>query len=123
MLSCFEDYTHDLTEKEKALVSFFVLGFENKRGSENAITNSKIRATILDRKGIKISDARVRKIINYIRIYDLVPGLIATSRGYYVSADPEEILKYIESLVGRKNEIGRLIVVMRFYMDSLKQKQ
>lgn len=107
MLPGFEDITHELTDDERALLPKFIRGFRNKFGPDNAVTNKHIIAGF-KASGTKISDARVRKIINYIRTHDLVPGLVATSKGYYVTRDPMTIKKYIQSLDARIREIQRV---------------
>ena len=48
-----------------------------------------------------LNEPRVRKIINYIRTHHLVPLLIATSKGYWVSSDPKEISEWLETMQGR----------------------
>jgi hypothetical protein len=119
MLTLFEDITYDLTDYEmEVLVPMFVQSFLPKIGKGNAITNKQI---ILKLKGrdIKITDPRVRKIINYVRRKDLVPGLIASSKGYYVSQDPLEVQDYVNSLEGRANEIWRIRDCMKDYLRTL----
>lgn len=59
-------------------------------------------------KEIDITDARIRKIINYIRVNKLIVNLLATSKGYFISNDFEEINKYKESLIARANSILNL---------------
>jgi hypothetical protein len=107
LLPGFEDITHELTDDERALLPKFIRGFRNKFGPDNAVTNKQIIAGF-KASGTKISDARVRKIINYIRTHDIVPGLVATSKGYYVTRDPMTIKKYIQSLDARIREIQRV---------------
>lgn len=99
----FEHYTEKLSEKEKTVyVPWFVRGLSPKVGKENAVTNPKMIEGINRVYGVKLSEPQVRKIIAYIRENDLLPGLVATQKGYYVSNDPEEIKEYIESLKARE---------------------
>lgn len=53
---------------------------------------------------LKFTESRLRKMCNYIRTHGLLP-LIATSRGYYVSHDKQEIKSEIQSLLERANSI------------------
>lgn len=53
----------------------------------------------------KIDEARCRKLINHIRTTDILPGLIATSGGYFLAESETELLDYEESLLGRENAI------------------
>lgn len=108
MIQGFEDQTEELTQYEiEVLVPLMVKGLSTKIGYNNAITNSKIRSRLKD-KEMNISDARIRKIINYIRVNKLIVNLLATSKGYFISNDPSEINKYKESLIARANSILNL---------------
>ncbi len=125
MLPGFEDITHDLTDYElKILLPMFLKGFEKKIGIENAITNRQILKGFQSRrdnegKPYEISDVRVRKIINHIRINHLVPGLVASSKGYYITNDPKELKRYIDSLDGREMQIRRVKQGMKEYLKKL----
>jgi hypothetical protein len=108
MIQGFEDQTEELTQYEiEVLVPIMVKGLSTKIGQDNAITNSKIRSRLKD-KEMDISDARIRKIINYIRVNKLIVNLLATSKGYFISNDPNEISRYKESLIARANSILNL---------------
>lgn len=52
----------------------------------------------------EISGSRLRKLCNFIRTRGMIP-LIATSKGYYCSNDPDEISKQIQSLNERADAI------------------
>lgn len=103
MINGFEGYTDELSDHEKELLPAFIAGLKNKVGKENAITNKAIQKAFQenDKWNISIPDARVRKIINFIRIKGLVPGLCASSNGYYVAKDQEEYTAYMEGLNDR----------------------
>lgn len=105
MIKNFEEQTAPLSEyEEKTLVPVFIRGLITKVGKDNAITNAQI-VTAMKAAGYRISDARVRKIINHIRINGLVQGVIATSDGYYIATTEQELADYEESLLGRENSI------------------
>lgn len=121
MINGFEHITHDLTEYEKeTLLPLFVKGLSKKIGSKNAVTN-KHMVKALKEKGFVVSDARVRKIINVIRNHDLIPGLVATSSGYYVATSIEELEKYCESLGQRGREIFRVKASIERHIQQLKR--
>lgn len=123
MLPGFDDITQELTEHEKiVLLPIFLRGFAKKYGKANAVTNKQIIQSIKAKKNITISDARVRKIINYIRTHNKIPGLIATSNGYYVTHNVQEIQKYVKSLQGRENEIRKVKEGMIAYLKTLTYK-
>lgn len=122
MLKGFEDFTAELSDYEReTLLPLFIQSFTPRVGRSKAVTNKEIVAA-LKKKGYKISDARVRKIINHIRTHDLVKGLIATSDGYYVSHDITEVADYCDSLAGRENEIHRVRESMENYRRELLKK-
>jgi hypothetical protein len=122
MLVGFEDYTHDLTESEKELVPVFVECLRKRIGKASAITNKDMVAAFA-RQGHSITQPRVRKIVNVIRMADLLPGLIATSDGYYVSYDEMEVAKYIESLKGRIGAINGILHRTIQHYERICKKQ
>jgi hypothetical protein len=104
MLKGFDNETQPLTDYETGvLLPLLVRGLQTKIGHNSAVTNKHIVATL--KPAYKISDARVRKIINHIRTNDLIPGLIATSEGYFIAETEEELLEYEQSLKGREDAI------------------
>ncbi len=104
MIKNFEKETHPLTDYELGiLLPVLVRGLITKKGHDRAVTNGYIVATL--KSEYKITEARVRKIINHIRTHDLVPGLIATSEGYFIAETEAELVEYEESLKGREDAI------------------
>lgn len=105
MLDLFQEQTKPLTSYEKeTLLPIIAKGLSMKVGKENQITNSQI-CTAMRNAGYSISDARLRKIINHIRVNGIVKCLMASSNGYYVATSKKEVEKYLESLRGRYNAI------------------
>ena len=114
MITGFEELTEPLTEKEETVFLPPILqGLRAKIGREMAVTNKSIIQGLRVNRGIKISEARVRKIINHIRCNDLVPCLIATSEGYYIAQTEQELLDYEESLAGREDAIREVRMSIR----------
>ena len=101
MIRGFEDYTKDLTKDELDLLPKFVNGFNQRVGKKNAITNAEIRRRFMSVLEIKLSDTRIRKIVNHIRKYNLCSVLLASSKGYWVSRDKQEIQNWIDSMQSR----------------------
>ena len=100
MIKGFEEQTCELNDDEKKLIPMFIAGLQNKIGKELAISNKKIREK-LKIHNISVSDARVRKIVNHIRINNLVSLLCSNSKGYYVAKSTEEIKDYLKGLKSR----------------------
>ena len=82
MITNFLAETHELNKYElEVLQPIIIKGLKTKIGNEKAVTNQHI-CKCLKEKEYKITSARVRKIIHNIRAKDLIPCLIATSKGY-----------------------------------------
>jgi hypothetical protein len=106
MITNFEEITEELTQEELALIPFIVNAFK-KYTKEEPIKATDIVSKFLKSEHsqkITMTQPRLRKMVNYIRTNALLP-LIATSNGYYVSTDKEEIEKQILSLTQRANSI------------------
>lgn len=99
-LNCYESETV-LPELVKLL--------RTKYGKYNAVTNgyiiASLKSTITTSRNKKIGEARVRKLINHIRTNDLIPGLMATSEGYFIASSAAELAEYEESLKSREDAI------------------
>ena len=110
MVTNFEDITKPLTDEENKYIELLITGFQN-RTKDNPIKapdlikniNSFVTTHRPDIKK-KLSEPRLRKLCNYIRTNSLIP-LIATSKGYYVSYDKEEIQDQMQSLMDRAQAI------------------
>jgi hypothetical protein len=122
MLPGFEEYTYELNEYEYGtLLPIFLKGFQKKGfGPDHAVTNKQI-VKMLKAQGYTLGDARVRKIINYIRRMNLIPGLVASSKGYYKANTAADVDRYISSLLGRENEIKRVRESLERYRQNINQ--
>lgn len=102
MIQGFEPQTQPLTDYEKnILLPLMVDGFNKKVGVENCITNGQICKSLKVNGYEKISEPRIRKLIFYIRTNNLVPRLIASSKGYWVATDIKELEDWLESVESR----------------------
>ncbi len=52
-----------------------------------------------------LTQTKVCRIIRHIRLNHTIPNLVANSKGYYVTNDPFELERYIQSLKGRAHAI------------------
>ena len=95
MIKGFESITADLSDDELALVPTIINGLKTKQGKEKAVTSTVIC------KAMSISGPRLRKIINHIRINNLLPALCSCSSGYFVAVNIYEMQDYIISLKQR----------------------
>lgn len=118
MVRNFEEQTHELNEYElKILLPAMIAGLKYRKGSEMAITSSKAMKK-LKALGYKVSGPRWRKVINYIRINTIIPGLISTSKGYYIALKSEEVKDYMESLRERINSITSVYDSMEYQLHN-----
>lgn len=98
MIPTFEEHTSPLTDYElNTLLPIMIQGFKNKIGVDNCVTNPEI-CKALKQKGYKISEPRVRKLVFYIRHNNLVPKLIASSKGYWIATNKQEIESWLSSV-------------------------
>lgn len=109
MLKGFEDYTGPLNDFERTYVlprTASILAF--CVGPDKALTNKELRERLLAQFNIKVADPRVRAVINEIRTSDIVPYLVASSKGYYVATSVEEVEDYARTLDSRIREMIRV---------------
>lgn len=105
MIRGFEDQTHDLTEKEiKKIVPAVRFYLRYRIGYDNAISGNVLLQR-LNLSGYKVRPARIRKIINYLVISDVVIRtgyvLIASNKGYFITRNKLEIQKWVLSMTDR----------------------
>ena len=112
MIPGFENQTAPLNDyEENTLMPVIIRGLQKRIGKNNAITNAEMCRKLNNHFYLnspsykKITGARIRKIINHIRINDAISCLVSTSKGYYVSKDRKELNTYIESLNKRATAI------------------
>ena len=114
MINGFEKETAELNDYEKdTLLPLMVAGLTPRIGVERAITNLQMREG-LKSLDYNISDARIRKLINHIRVNRLVVNLISSSKGYYRTNDLEEVNNYVESLMQRASSIEEVAKSFRY---------
>lgn len=107
MIKGFDNETAPLNEYEERTLLPIIANWLKQTNKLKPIINKK--ATMyLNNKGYKINEARFRKIVNAIRMRDIVANVVATSKGYYVSCDAEEVAAYIQSLRERAGAINAM---------------
>lgn len=115
------DYvTNPLDDDDLAVAHIIERTFKNKRlegkvGSKHAVTNDAIRNGIFKVNHYHVANARLRKIVNYLRCSGRVPDLCANSKGYFIAATTKEMNDYLyDSLYPR-------IMAQLYMMSKLKQ--
>lgn len=112
----------DYSEIERKAFPLVIRGLKAHVGKGNAITNDMIRAALSEKYGLQIGAPRMRKMINLIRNKMIIPGLVASSKGYYVTNDPEELKRWIDSLDSRISALIALMEKAEEYLSILKTK-
>lgn len=98
------------------LLPIMIKGLEMKKGKMNAVTNKQI-VYGLRKQGLIINEARVRKLINYIRTNDLVESLMASSIGYYITDNERELISYEKTLLSRE------VAIRNVRMSIIRQRR
>lgn len=104
MITGFDTITAPLTESEKAMMLIIVSQMEKRYNSKGNFVTSEIIVNGMRKQGHKISGARLRKIMNHVRIHSIAP-ILANSNGYWFSNDANEIQEQIISLKERADAI------------------
>ena len=82
-------------------------GLESKKGKANAVSGWEIIEGLRSH-GLKINSKSMRILINYIRMNDLIEGLMGSPAGYYTSNSEQELIDYERSLMLREASIRNL---------------
>ena len=119
MITNFEEHTSELTNEEMEILPIVVHGFRNYK-KDNPIKAELIVSRMnefLSARGFKtkMSQPRLRKMVNYIRTNGIIP-LIATSNGYFTSDCKETIQEQIKSLQERANSIERCATGLKKFL-------
>lgn len=114
MIQGFEKYTATLTTYERdMLVPILTEGLKKRVGTKNAVRNREICRRLIEAGYQNVSEPRVRKCINYIRMNGMVPHLVANCKGYYVATSIEEVERYIGSLDERAKSIWAIRAALK----------
>jgi hypothetical protein len=110
MITNFEEHTYELSSEEMEILQLVIHGFRayKKTNPIKAELIVKRMNIFLENNGYKIrlTQPRLRKLVNYIRSNSLIP-LIATSHGYFTTDCKLTIQQQIISLQERANSIER----------------
>lgn len=114
MIQGFEKYTAILSPCERDLfVPIIASGLKQKVGRKNAIRSKEISRRLQENGYPNVSESRIRKCINYIRMNGLVPHLVACSDGYYIATSIEEVERYMDSLNERAKSIWAIRAALK----------
>ncbi len=126
MLVGFEKITEDLTPfEEREALPIILAGLRTKLGKEKAISGteicSKVNAT--GRLGkYKLNPVKLRKMISHIRLYDLISGVLSSSKGYYLALTLSEYDDCLESLKQRIRQQQRVVDALQSQRDHERRE-
>lgn len=126
MVTGFEEFSYELTELEQQKIyPKFIEAWKGRVVNELIKTNDMIsgmqnwivKQNITTSKGkiYKMTGPRMRKIIHCARVKGDLPNMIATSKGYFRSDDPQEIKNFIKSCRERANSFLEVANAMETY--------
>ena len=93
--------------EQNVLLPILMKGLEMKRGKTNAVTVKQMTRA-MRKHGLKIGERSVFELIHHIRTNDLIVGLMATSAGYYITDNEQELINYEDVLLSREAAIRRV---------------
>lgn len=110
----FDDETKPLDDREKEAAREIYRQLEGCYGKARAMTNKQLRKSLVSYRGgaYMMSEARIRKIINFLRREAHLPNLIASAKGYYRTNDQEEFKRYLSGLKERGMSILYVVDIM-----------
>lgn len=101
MIAGFDSITSQLDDYEiRTVLPRIVSGLSLLKQSGKTLSSTRIIERLY-KEGITLSGARLRKVINHIRINHIIRGIVADDKGYWVALKPEQILEYLDSLDSR----------------------
>ena len=129
MLTLFQNITEELTPFEKTSLVPLLIDVLSSTHEGNRFKGATI-CSYFHACRHEVSPARLRKLINYIRVMNVKKGLqfdigakvvIGASNGYFVTDDPKVIEDQIESLQGRCDSMAAVIDSLKAQLQNLKR--
>jgi len=118
MITNFEEFTHELTDHERIhIVPWVTAELSLRFDKENAITNKQL----IEKCPHKTTTPRIRKIIHALRVSGTIRFLLASSKGYYRSDNPNEIGDWIKSAYERASSIREIADAVTTQLGELNE--
>lgn len=122
MLTLFENITETITDFERDTLIPMLIDTLSTSHEENRMRGKHLSGW-LKASGQSVSEARIRKMVNYIRVTNAFKDkvLIGCSTGYFLTKDVHTVDKQIESLEGRIDSMKAVIDSLKAQRLSLKR--
>lgn len=123
-LTLFTNITEELTDLEKGTLVPELLRLLQPT-AKDATMKSKWLVQYMCSLGYQVTDVRIRKMVNYIRVTNAAKPkvLIGAGNGYFLTDDIITVEQQIESMQGRIDSMKGAIDAMRSQLLNLKHKQ
>ncbi|RYG33497.1 MAG: hypothetical protein EOO01_33155 [Chitinophagaceae bacterium] len=129
-LTLFQNITEELTQLEKETLVPMLVDTLSFTHSKNRHIGKHICAWF-NASGHKVSEVRLRKMINYIRVLNVQQGVefnlggkvvIGAGNGYFVTDEIEIVKDQIDSLQGRVDSMKAVIDSLKAQLENLKYR-
>lgn len=122
MITNFEHKTKPFTFKElNFYIPLITEILKSKTGKESVISTPELiakiqkeeeRINLIEAK--KVDSVRIRMMVRYIIVNNLIPGLIGAGKGFYIATEAQQMEMCIKSLEERENAIRtKRIAILR----------
>lgn len=119
MLKNFESITSELSQFELEYVEYLGQWFMANQGKKNTLKNQDISKMIKLQFDRDVSDSRVRKVVQFLRMNGF-PNLIASGKGYFYAENEGEIENWVISLRQRESAIKSIREQAERHLEIIK---
>lgn len=121
MLTLFKNITQEMTILEKDTRVQMLIALLKDSHEQNRITGGQV-CIWFKAQGHNVSEVRLRKMINYIRVKNMMAPavVIGAGNGYFITTDTNLIEQQIESIQGRMDSMNAFIDTMKAQLQTLK---
>lgn len=103
--------------EQSVLLPIMVNALKIKKGKKNAVKGKQIIKG-LQSHGLKIKEKQMYKIINYIRMNDIIVGLMGSSVGYYIIDSEIDFINYEDGLLKRETALRKVRMCIKRQRES-----
>lgn len=124
MLTLFENITEELTPLEKEKMVPMLIDTLQYKTIDNPVRGKDIVGWFAACR-IATTDVRIRKMVSYIRQCCIIKDAVvcASSKGYFLSTDLNEIDRQIQSIEGRRNQLNNVIEGLKAQRGNIKHSK
>lgn len=122
-ITLFENITAKLTDHEKNILVPMLIDTLRYKHTDDRVKGKHLSGWFRA-CGENVSEARIRKMINYIRVMNLVKPkvVIGASNGYYLTDDMHVVDDEIESLEGRIDSMNCVVDSLKAQRENLRRR-